>query len=83
MYLVPLPYIAITAGWIVTEVGRQPWVIYNVMKTKDAISNVPVEQVWFSLISIFVFYVILYAMDYRLTIDRIKKGFVEEGESNE
>jgi cytochrome d ubiquinol oxidase subunit I len=83
MYLVPLPYIAITAGWIVTEVGRQPWVIYNVMKTKDAISNVPVEQVWFSLVSIFVFYVILYAMDYRLTIDRIKKGFVEEGESNE
>ncbi len=83
MYLVPLPYIAITAGWIVTEVGRQPWVIYNIMKTKDAISNVAVEQVWFSLISIFVFYVILYLMDYKLTIDRIKKGFVESGESDE
>jgi len=83
MYLVPLPYIAITAGWIVTEVGRQPWVIYNIMLTKDAISNVAVEQVWFSLISIFLFYVILYLMDYKLTIDRIKKGFIESGEDHE
>lgn len=80
IYLVPLPYLAITAGWMVTEVGRQPWIIYGKMKVSDAISNVPVEQVWFSLISIFIFYVILYLMDYKLTIDRVKKGIVEDGE---
>jgi cytochrome d ubiquinol oxidase subunit I len=37
----PLGFIAIEAGWTVTEVGRQPWVIYGVMKTKDAVSPMP------------------------------------------
>lgn len=37
----PLGVIAIEAGWIVTEVGRQPWIIYEIMKTKDAVSPMP------------------------------------------
>ncbi len=37
----PLGIIALEAGWIVTEVGRQPWIIYNVMKTEDAVTTVP------------------------------------------
>jgi len=37
----PLGMIAIEAGWIVTEVGRQPWIIYGIMKTKDAVTPVP------------------------------------------
>ena len=37
----PLGFIAIEAGWIVTEVGRQPWIIYGIMKTKDAVTPVP------------------------------------------
>lgn len=41
----PMGFIAIEAGWVVTEVGRQPWIIYKVMKTKDAISPIP-GQVW-------------------------------------
>ena len=35
---VPLGYIAIEAGWIVTEVGRQPWIIHGIMKTRDAVT---------------------------------------------
>jgi cytochrome d ubiquinol oxidase subunit I len=39
--LAPLGFVAIEAGWIVTEVGRQPWVIQGVMRTEDAVTQVP------------------------------------------
>ncbi len=45
LWSMPLPYIALQAGWIVTEVGRQPWIVYGVMKTKDAVSPVAASQV--------------------------------------
>jgi cytochrome d ubiquinol oxidase subunit I len=38
---VPLGYMAIEAGWIVTEVGRQPWIIYGIMRTRDAVTPMP------------------------------------------
>jgi len=37
----PVGFIAVEAGWTVTEVGRQPWIIYNVMKTADAVTPMP------------------------------------------
>lgn len=37
----PLGFIAIEAGWTVTEVGRQPWIIYGIMKTEDALTPMP------------------------------------------
>ncbi|HEY8994725.1 MAG TPA: cytochrome ubiquinol oxidase subunit I [Lacunisphaera sp.] len=37
----PLGIIAIEAGWVVTEVGRQPWIIYGIVRTKDAVTPVP------------------------------------------
>ena len=37
----PLGFVAIEAGWIVTEVGRQPWIIYGVMRTKEAVTPMP------------------------------------------
>ena len=85
IYLVPLPYLAIILGWMVAEMGRQPYIIYGFMEVSEGISDVPVSQVWFSLISITVFYAILFVMDYALTISRIKKGLVEPtgGEDNE
>jgi len=39
--MAPVGFIALEAGWIVTEVGRQPWIIHNIMKTKDAVTPVP------------------------------------------
>jgi cytochrome d ubiquinol oxidase subunit I len=38
---IPIGYIALEAGWVVTEVGRQPWIIYGVMRTKDAVTPMP------------------------------------------
>ena len=78
IYLVPLPYLAITAGWMVTEMGRQPYIIYGIMEVSEGISDVPVSQIWFSLISITIFYGVLFFMDYVLTMSRIKKGILEE-----
>jgi len=37
----PLGFIAIEAGWVVTEIGRQPWIIYGVMRTADAVTPMP------------------------------------------
>ncbi len=37
----PLGFIAVEAGWTVTEVGRQPWIMYGIMKTKDALTPMP------------------------------------------
>ncbi|MCX2575424.1 cytochrome ubiquinol oxidase subunit I [Pedobacter sandarakinus] len=41
VFAIPLGYIALEAGWVVTEVGRQPWIIYGIMRTKDAITPMP------------------------------------------
>lgn len=80
--LVPLPYIAIMTGWMVTEMGRQPWIIYNIMEVSEGISDVPVSQIWFSLITLTVFYAILFVMDYILTISRVKKGITDIDEED-
>lgn len=45
----PAGFIAVIAGWIVTEVGRQPWVVYGVLRTRDAISPVTAGEVATSL----------------------------------
>ena len=52
----PLGFIAIETGWVVTEVGRQPWIIYGVMRTAEAVTPVPglvVPFVTFTLLYIF------------------------------
>lgn len=41
VFAIPLGYIALEAGWVVTEVGRQPWIISGIMRTKDAVTPMP------------------------------------------
>ena len=38
---IPTGFVALEAGWVVTEVGRQPWIIQGVMRTKDAVTPIP------------------------------------------
>lgn len=59
LFSIPLPYIAMQLGWIVTEVGRQPWIVYGVLKTKDAVSPIATSQVFSSLAAFIAFYTIL------------------------
>src|SRR5439155_20641524 len=48
----PLAFIAIEAGWMVTELGRQPWIIYNYLRTKDAVTPAPWLNVSFLVFSL-------------------------------
>jgi cytochrome d ubiquinol oxidase subunit I len=41
----PLAVVALVAGWVTTEVGRQPWVVYGVMRTRDAVTGAGVIPV--------------------------------------
>lgn len=43
----PLGFVAIEAGWTVTEVGRQPWIVYEVMRTSEAVTTVPGQFIAF------------------------------------
>lgn len=56
---IPLPYLAIQFGWIVAEVGRQPWIVYRVMRTADAVSPIQASQVLFSAVALIGIYVII------------------------
>lgn len=53
----PLGFIAIEAGWIVTEVGRQPWIIYGIMTTAEALTPVP-GQVYHLALFVFLYIVL-------------------------
>lgn len=60
MICMPLPYIANTAGWITAEVGRQPWLIYGLMRTAHGASpRVSAGNVWFTLIGFMGMYTLL------------------------
>ncbi|MEI7844926.1 MAG: cytochrome ubiquinol oxidase subunit I [Chloroflexota bacterium] len=50
-WLLVLPYLANASGWILTEMGRQPWIVYGLLKVQDAVSpNLTVVDLWISLI---------------------------------
>ncbi|MGE4291572.1 MAG: cytochrome ubiquinol oxidase subunit I [Desulfovibrio sp.] len=73
-YMIPLPYIALQAGWIVAEVGRQPWIVYGLMRTSDAVSPVQPAQVGTSLVAMVLIYTLLGAAGIYLMIRAAKKG---------
>lgn len=50
-------YIAMESGWTTTEVGRQPWIVYNLMKVADAVTSAPGSFVWFMLSVLLAVYV--------------------------
>jgi cytochrome bd ubiquinol oxidase subunit I len=74
-WFIPLPYIACNTGWIMTEVGRQPWLVYKVMKTADGLSEgVTAAQVTFSLTALTLLLVFLTIVAACLIITHIRKG---------
>lgn len=74
LFAIPLPYIAIEMGWVVAEVGRQPWIVYGLMKTKDAVSPLAGSQVLLSLIAFILVYGLLGAVGFYLIAKNAKKG---------
>lgn len=73
-YGIALPFIANTAGWLMTELGRQPWVVFGLMTTEDAISpTVAAGEVLFSLIAFTAIYTIIGGVAIYLYVRHIKK----------
>jgi cytochrome d ubiquinol oxidase subunit I len=81
---IALPYIANSAGWIMTEIGRQPWIVFGLQRTEDAVSpNVSAEMVALSLVIFTLIYGVFMAADVYLLVKYGKKGPVEaEDESD-
>jgi cytochrome bd ubiquinol oxidase subunit I len=70
-----LPQLANQAGWYAAETGRQPWVVYGLLKTSDALSkNVTANQVLFSLILFSVVYALLFALFIYMLNKKITHG---------
>ncbi len=79
VFAVLLPQIANQVGWFAAEMGRQPWVVYGLLRTSDAISKVvTANQVLFSLIMFAVIYTFLFAIFIYLLMKEIKHGPNEE-----
>ena len=75
MLCVPLPYIANTAGWMTAELGRQPWLIYGLMRTAQGASpRVGEGNVWFTLIGFLGMYGLLAILWLFLVWREIEKG---------
>jgi cytochrome d ubiquinol oxidase subunit I len=82
VWAVLLPQIANQAGWFAAEMGRQPWVVYGLLRTSDALSRtVTANQVLFSLLLFTLVYVVLLALFLYLLTRKIQHG-PEESHTN-
>jgi cytochrome d ubiquinol oxidase subunit I len=75
---IPLPYLACECGWMLAEVGRQPWVVYGIMKTSQAVSPISAAQVGISLAAFVLVYAFLGAVAFYLMWDHARKGPQDE-----
>ncbi|HNX25150.1 MAG TPA: cytochrome ubiquinol oxidase subunit I [Spirochaetota bacterium] len=75
LFAIPLPLISNEMGWMAAEIGRQPWAVYNVLKTADAASVVvPAWQILATIIMFTVLYAILFLFFMKFLLALIKKG---------
>lgn len=58
----PSGFVAVLAGWITTEVGRQPWTVYGLLRTADSLSPVPAGPVGFTLTAFIIVYMALFGV---------------------
>ena len=79
LFTIPLPYIASEAGWIVAEVGRQPWVIQDLMTTMAAVSQISASAVQVTFWLFFVVFTVLAIAEVRIMTKQIKIGPKEGG----
>eukprot|EP01031_Cornospumella_fuschlensis_P050997 gene50997-62366_t len=70
----PSGLIAILAGWFTTEIGRQPWVVYGLMRTADASSNHSFAQMSLTLIMFVVVYFAVFGAGFSYLLRLVRKG---------
>ena len=74
LFSIPLPYIAIQLGWVVTELGRQPWIVWGMMRTAEAVSPIAPIQVITTLVGFTLVYSLLGFAGYFLIFQHAKRG---------
>jgi cytochrome bd ubiquinol oxidase subunit I len=80
LLMAPSGLVALLAGWFTTEIGRQPWIIYGLMRTADAVSPVSAQQLGISLALFVVVYFVVFGAGTGYLLKLIAKGpQVDEG----
>jgi len=75
LYSIPLSYIPVQVGWLVAEIGRQPWIVYGLMKTSDGVSkSLLPSQVVVSLAGFIIVYGLLAVVDIYLLVKYSRRG---------
>ncbi len=74
VFMLPLPWLAIETGWLLSEIGRQPWVVAGVLPTFLGTSSLSVGEVWASLIGFIALYSLLAVIEVGLIIRTIRRG---------
>ncbi|MGW2014171.1 cytochrome ubiquinol oxidase subunit I [Streptomyces sp. NPDC001927] len=79
MAAVPLPYLAMISGWVFREAGRQPWVVYGLLKTEDAVSDLSPGAMRASLIVFTTLFGLLVVLNAWLLARTARRGPVDAG----
>jgi cytochrome d ubiquinol oxidase subunit I len=74
VWVAPLGFLAVLSGWFVTEVGRQPWTVYGILRTADAVSPVPGGSVLMSLILFVLVYGVVFGAGLYYILKLIRRG---------
>lgn len=74
MAVVPLPYVAMTAGWVFREAGRQPWVVYGLLRTEDAASQLSAGQLRLSIAVFGTLFALLIAVNWLFLLRAAGRG---------
>lgn len=72
--LIPVPFLLVIGGWLVREIGRQPWAVYGVVTTEKAVSEVSGSTVFISFVAFTAVLLVLAAIDYWLIARQVRRG---------
>ncbi|KHK50138.1 cytochrome d terminal oxidase subunit 1 [Ralstonia sp. A12] len=74
VWAIPLPFVAIEAGWLVAEYGRQPWIIEGVLPVAAAVSNLGIKTVLLTIAGFVVLYSVLLVVEFKLMLKAVRHG---------
>jgi cytochrome bd ubiquinol oxidase subunit I len=74
LFTIPLAYLASECGWIVAELGRQPWAIQDMLPTMAAVSKINVTMVQTTLALFVIFFTVLFIAEIRIILTQVKSG---------
>ena len=80
VWSIPLPWIAAECGWVVAELGRQPWIIEGVLPTAMAVSHLGASTLLLTIAGFILIYTVLFVIEMKLMVKAIKKGPEHESE---